>query len=348
MSKNDEAINLAKIINKEMKDEGLLRLGGDKSDVDVISSGSIALDHAIGVGGYPRGRIAEIYGPEASGKTTVCLTAIKQVQNAGGRCAFLDMEHALDPKLARGCGVDWDSLLFAQPQYGEQCFTVAQKIIESGKVDLVVVDSVAALIPEAEVDGEMEDTQMGAQARMMGKGIRKVVAALNKSKCVLIFVNQIREKIGVMFGNPETTPGGRALRFASSIRLDVRRKEAITKNSKIIGNHLRVKVVKNKVAPPHGIADVVLMFGKGVDNSKDIVDIGVDLGIVIKKGSGHFSYDNVKANGIDNFVNNLYDEDKMNILEKEVREKMVNDSPIIVDQKEDELVVAEDSGFDDE
>lgn len=329
-----------------MKDGELVRIGDSKSDVEVSSTGSIALDNALGVGGLPKGRIVEIFGPEASGKTTITLVTIAKCQANGGRCAFIDAEHALSPALATGCGVDWDSLLFAQPNSGEQSLDVVCKLVESGKVDIVVVDSVAALTPQAELDGDMDSVQMGAQARMLGKGLRKIKGAASKSHCIVIFINQLREKLGVMFGNPETTPGGKALKFFSSVRLDVRRKESITKNKKIIGNSLRVKVVKNKVAIPHEVAEFDLYFGKGIDNTKDVIVIGAELGVITKKGSGFYQYDdNVKANGLNNFIEKMDEFGKREEIEAAVYKAMA-DSPVVRAVPDDSE--EDDDGFDDD
>jgi recombination protein RecA len=287
------------------KDGGLIKLGGETDKVESLTTGSISLDRAIGIGGFPRGRIIEIYGPEASGKTTIALGAIAEAQRAGHKVAFLDMEHALDPKMARGIGVDWDKLLFSQPNYGEQCLDIACKLVATGKLAIVVIDSVAALIPKVELDGEMDDVQMGAMAKMMAKGLRKLVPVCQETGTMVIFINQLREKLGVMFGNPETTPGGKALRFAASVRLDVRRKEQIKDGERVLGNHLKVKVVKNKVAEPHHVAEVDLYFGKGIDNLKDVIESAIELNIIIKKGSSYFEYGDIKAAGKDKLISAL-------------------------------------------
>lgn len=336
-----EIEKLVNSINSECKDETLIRVGDVISHVEVLSSGSIAIDRAIGVGGFPLGRLVEIFGPEACGKTTITLNAIAEAQKAGKRCVFLDAEHALSPQLACGCGVDWDELLFAQPKYGEQAFTVAEKLISSGKIHMLVVDSVAALIPKAELEGEMDDQQMAAQARMMGKGIRKLVSAINKNKCVVIFINQIREKVGVIYGNKETTPGGRALKFQASLRLEVKRTESITENKEIIGNKVRVKVVKNKVAPPYKAALVELIYGKGVDNTKDIINVATEYGIVEKRSS-HYKYaddDNVKGNGMENFIQSAKEQDKLKEIENKTRMAMESApvKPTIIEEEEDDF-----------
>ena len=333
-----EVQDIMSSINKEMKTPAI-RVGDVCSDVEVFSSGSIALDKAIGVGGIPIGRIIEIYGPESSGKTTITLTAIACAQKFGYVCAFLDMEHALDRKLAVGCGVNWDRLLFSQPDYAEQCLGIAEKLVLTGKVKLVVIDSVAAMVPKAELDGDMEDQQMGLQARILGKGLRKLASVCSKHKCTIIFINQLREKIGQMYGNPEVTPGGRSLKFTCSLRMDVRRRDKIERNGMQIGNALKIKIVKNKVAPPHAEAEIDLIFGKGVDNTKDIVQMAVDYGICGKKGSGWFNYKEIKSNGMSNFVNDLISGGFIVEIEDEVRIKMKNniiiDAAVSIDEEDE-------------
>lgn len=253
--------------------------------VEIVPSGSIALDIALGTGGLPRGRIIEVYGPESSGKTTVALHAIAEVQKIGGQAAFIDAEHALDPSYASKLGVNIDELLLSQPDTGEQALEIAEALVRSGAVDIIVIDSVAALVPKAEIEGEMGDSHVGLQARLMSQALRKLSGAISKSKTIAIFINQLREKVGVMFGNPETTPGGRALKFYSTIRLDVRRIETIKMGNDMVGNRTRVKVVKNKVAPPFKQAEIDIMYGEGISREGSIIDIGVELDIVDKSGA---------------------------------------------------------------
>jgi recombination protein RecA len=263
-----------------------MRLGDRANvDVDAISSGSISIDAALGVGGYPKGRIIEIYGPESSGKTTLALHAIAEVQKRGGRAAFIDAENAIDPRYAKALGVNIDDLVLSQPDSGEQALEITEMLIKSGAIDLIVIDSVAALVPQAELDGEMSDSSMGLQARLMSKAMRKLAGVMNRSECTCIFINQLREKIGVMFGNPETTAGGKALKFYASIRIDIRRGEAIKNGTEVIGNKVTVKVVKNKVAPPFKIAQVEIMYGVGISRLGELVDLAVENDIVQKSGS---------------------------------------------------------------
>ena len=263
------------------------------SQLDVISTGSLLLDSALGVGGYPKGRIIEIYGPESSGKTTFALHAIAEAQKNGGYAAFIDAEHALDPKYAKALGVNVDNLVLSQPDSGEQALEIAEALIKSGAIDIIVIDSVAALVPEAEINGEMGDSHVGLQARLMSQAMRKLSGIINKTKCVAIFINQIREKVGVMYGNPETTPGGRALKFYSTIRLDVRRGEQLKNGSEAVGNKTVVKVVKNKVAPPFKTAEVEIIYGEGISKIGELIDTAVNMNIINKAGAW-FSYNGEK------------------------------------------------------
>ncbi len=273
-------------IEKQFGTGSIMKLGsGSIQAIDVIPTGSIALDLALGVGGIPRGRITEIFGPESSGKTTICQHVIAEAQRRGGVAAFIDVEHALDPAYARACGVDVDELLVSQPDTGEQALEITETLIRSGGIDCVVVDSVAALVPRAEIEGEMGDSFVGIQARLMSQALRKLTGAVSRSHTSLIFTNQLREKIGVMFGNPETTPGGRALKFYASVRLDIRRIETIKTGTESVGNRVRVKVVKNKVAPPFRVAEFDVMYGEGVSKEGGLLDVGVAMSVVSKTGA---------------------------------------------------------------
>ncbi len=306
MSTNNE--NRQKALDEALKKiertygKGSVMKMGDKVDTEVstVPSGSLAVDIALGVGGYPRGRIIEIYGPESSGKTTVSLHAIAEAQKKGGVAAFIDAEHALDPKYARAIGVNVDELLLSQPDTGEQALEIADALISSGAIDIVVIDSVAALVPRAEIEGEMGDSHMGLQARLMSQALRKLSGSINKTKTIAIFINQIREKIGIMFGNPETTPGGRALKFYSTVRLEVRRAEQIKSGTDVVGNRTKIKIVKNKVAPPFKVAEVDIMYGEGISSVGEIVDIASEHDIINKSGSWYAYQDEKIGQGREN------------------------------------------------
>ncbi len=314
-----------KSIEKDFGKGSIMRLGDKVKDkYEVIPTGSYALDKALGVGGYPRGRIIEIFGPESSGKTTFALHAIASVQKEGGYAAFIDAENALDPIYAKSLGVDIDNLLLSQPNSGEQALEIAEALIKSGSVDLIVVDSVAALVPEAELNGDMGDSHVGLHARLMSQAMRMLSGIIAKTNCVAIFINQIREKVGVMFGNPETTTGGRALKFYSSIRLDIRKSEQIKDGTNIIGNKTVVKVVKNKVAPPFRTAEVDIIYGQGISHLSEVVDLGVTYDIIKKSGSW-FSYNDAKIGQ-----------------GKEAAKKYLNDNPELLNEIEDKLKQAMD------
>jgi recombination protein RecA len=311
-------------IDKQYGKGSVMRLGDEvRAPIEVIPTGSIALDLALGIGGLPRGRVVEIYGPESSGKTTVALHAIANAQAAGGICAFIDAEHALDPEYAARLGVDTDSLLVSQPDNGEQALEIADMLVRSGALALLVIDSVAALTPRAEIEGEMGDSHVGLQARLMSQALRKMTGALSNTKTTAIFINQLREKIGVMFGSPETTTGGRALKFYSSIRLDVRRIETLKDGQEMVGNRTRVKVVKNKVAPPFKQAEFDILYGRGISREGSLIDLGVEVGIVRKAGAW-FTYDaDQLGQGRENARNYLISNpDLANELEKKIKEKM--------------------------
>ncbi|WP_181950054.1 recombinase RecA [Erysipelothrix piscisicarius] len=294
-AKKDKVLDDAiKQIEKQFGKGSIMRLGDRAAvDIDAISSGSLSLDAALGIGGYPKGRIIEIYGPESSGKTTLALHAIAEVQKAGGKAAFIDAENAIDPIYAQNLGVNIDDLILSQPDSGEQGLEIVDVLVRSGAVDLIVVDSVAALVPQAELDGEMGDAQVGLQARMMSKAMRKLSGGMNRGECTAIFINQLREKVGIMFGNPETTPGGRALKFYSSVRLDIRRSEQIKQGTDIVGNKANIKVVKNKVAPPFRTTQVEIIYGKGISYIGEVIDLCVQYDFINKSGSW-YSYKDEK------------------------------------------------------
>ena len=322
---NDKDKALAQVlldIEKQFGKGAIMKLGeGGLKNIDVVSSGSLKLDLALGVGGYPKGRIVEIYGPESSGKTTFALHAIAEVQKNGGKAAFIDAEHALDPVYAKKLGVNINDLLLSQPDTGEQALEICEALVKSEAISIIVIDSVAALVPQAEIEGEMGDSHVGLQARLMSQALRKLSGAINKTNTICIFINQLREKVGVMFGNPETTPGGRALKFYSSIRLDVRRAEQIKVGSDILGNKTVIKVVKNKVAPPFKTAEVEIMYGEGVSREGEIVDIASDINIIEKSGAW-YSYNGEKiGQGKENVKALLKDNPKLKEeLEQKIRE----------------------------
>ena len=319
-----------KAIQKSYGKGAVMRLGErPRVDVDVIPTGSILLDQALGVGGYPRGRIIEIYGPESSGKTTLALEAIAEAQRKGGRAAFVDAEHAIDPDYAHKLGVNIDELILSQPESGEQALEIVEMLAASGALDIIVVDSVAALVPQAELDGEMSDNQVGLQARLMSKGMRKIAGVLNRTGTVVIFINQLREKVGVMYGNPETTTGGRALKFYASIRIDIRRAEAIKNGTNIIGNTVKVKVVKNKVAPPFHSCIIDLIYGEGISRYGEILDLGTSLNLIGKTGNWYTLGDNKIGNGREAAKAYLREHpEQTDELEKQIRSAISKDGVI--------------------
>ncbi|OPH62003.1 recombinase RecA [Paenibacillus ferrarius] len=336
--------NALRQIEKQFGKGSIMKLGeSTHMQVETISTGALALDIALGIGGFPRGRIIEVYGPESSGKTTVALHAIAEVQRVGGQAAFIDAEHALDPSYASKLGINIDELLLSQPDTGEQALEIAEALVRSGAVDIIVIDSVAALVPKAEIEGEMGDSHVGLQARLMSQALRKLSGAINKSKVIAIFINQLREKVGVMFGNPETTPGGRALKFYSSVRLDVRRVETIKQGNDMVGNRTRIKVVKNKVAPPFKQAEVDIMYGEGISREGSIIDIGTEMDIVNKSGAW-YSYEGERlGQGRENAKQFLKDNKAISeTIELRIRENsnLIKAVGPNVDEDEDELEVA--------
>lgn len=320
-------------IEKQYGKGSVMKLGDTAANMNIetIPTGSISLDIALGLGGVPKGRVIEVYGPESSGKTTVALHMVAEVQKRGGIAGFIDAEHALDPVYARNIGVDIDNLYISQPDNGEQALEITETMVRSGAVDIVIVDSVAALVPKAEIDGDMGDSHVGLQARLMSQALRKLTAVISKSNCVVIFINQLREKVGVMFGSPETTTGGRALKFYSSVRLDVRRIEALKQGGEIVGNRTRIKVVKNKVAPPFKEAEFDIMFGQGISKEGDVLDLASNVGIVIKSGAWYAYNDNKIGQGRENSKQFLKENPQIFAeIEKKVREKFE------LDKKEDD------------
>lgn len=325
------------VIEKEYGTGSIMKLGDANSvDVEVIPTGSLTLDMALGVGGLPRGRVIEIYGPESSGKTTVALHVVAEAQKMGGEAAFIDAEHALDPVYAKKLGVDIDNLIVAQPDTGEQALDIAEALVRSGALDVIVVDSVAALVPKAEIDGEMGDSHVGLLARLMSQALRKLTAVISKSGTVVIFINQLREKVGVMYGNPETTPGGRALKFFSSVRLDVRRGEVIKNGTELIGNKTKVKVVKNKVAPPFKTAEFDILYGEGISKEGNILDFAVENNI-IKKSGAWFSYNGEKiGQGRDNVRKYMVENKEFTAeIDRQVRELLKNNSGYLSSEADD-------------
>lgn len=331
-------------IEKEYGKGAVQRLGDTEViDIGAIPTGSLSLDLALGIGGVPRGRIVEIYGPESSGKTTVALHMIAEAQRLDGVAAFIDAEHALDPNYAENLGVDIDNLIVSQPDYGEQALEICEDLARSGAIDIIVIDSVAALVPRAEIDGEMGDASVGLHARLMSQAMRKLAGILNKSKTTVVFINQLREKIGIMFGNPETTTGGRALKFYSSVRLDVRRIERLTKGDENVGSRTRVRVVKNKVAPPFKEAEFDLIFGKGISRASDVMDLAVESEIMSKSGSWYSYGDTRLGNGRDNVREILEeDDDLLDEIEEKVRDFYFNSDDDADDSDEKEKTSAAD------
>ncbi len=333
-----KALDMAlKKIEKDFGKGAIMRMGDDvNTQISTVSTGSLALDNALGVGGFPRGRIVEIYGPESSGKTTVALHAVAEVQKQGGTAAYIDAENAMDPEYAKALGVNIDDLLLSQPDTGEQGLEIADALVSSGAVDIVVVDSVAALVPRAEIEGEMGDAHVGLQARLMSQALRKLSGSINKTKTIALFINQIREKVGIMFGNPETTPGGRALKFYATIRLEIRRAEQIKDGTDVIGNRTKIKVVKNKVAPPFKVALVDIMYGHGISQTGELVDMAVDKDIIDKSGSWYSYGDERIGQGRENAKTYLADNpEKMDEIRKLVRDAYGMDGKPKEEESED-------------
>ena len=328
-------------IEKKFGKGAVMRLGENAAmNIEHIKTGSLTLDIALGIGGIPKGRIVEIYGPESSGKTTVALHCVAEAQKAGGTAAFIDVEHALDPVYAANLGVDIDSLLVSQPDSGEQALEIAEALVRSGAVDIIVVDSVAALVTRAEIDGEMGDSHVGQLARLMSQAMRKLAGALSKTNCAAIFINQLREKIGVMYGNPETTPGGRALKFYASVRIDVRKGEPIKDGSELIGTHTKAKIVKNKVAPPFKTAEFDIMYGTGISHIGEIIDVGADLGILKKSGAWFYYGETRLGQGRDN-VKKLFEDNKelAEEIESKIMETAAENAKIAPASKDDEIEI---------
>lgn len=348
MSDRQAALDMAlKQIEKQFGKGSIMKLGEQtETRISTVPSGSLALDAALGVGGYPRGRIIEVYGPESSGKTTVALHAIAEVQQQGGQAAFIDAEHALDPVYAQKLGVNIDELLLSQPDTGEQALEIAEALVRSGAVDIVVIDSVAALVPKAEIEGDMGDSHVGLQARLMSQALRKLSGAINKSKTIAIFINQIREKVGVMFGNPETTPGGRALKFYSSVRLEVRRAEQLKQGNDVMGNKTKIKVVKNKVAPPFRTAEVDIMYGEGISKEGEIIDLGTELDIVQKSGAWYSYQEERLGQGRENAKQFLKEnKDILLMIQEQIREHYGLDTGGVAPAQEDEAQAQEELEF---
>ncbi len=326
-------------IEKQCGKGSIMRLGENAGmEIKSVPTGSLSLDVALGIGGVPKGRIIEIFGPESSGKTTLALHIVAEVQKAGGEAAFIDAEHALDPVYAHALGVDTDSLLVSQPDYGEQALEITEALVRSGAVEVVVVDSVAALVPKNEIDGDMGDSHVGLHARLMSQALRKLSGAIAKSSCIVIFINQLREKVGVVYGNPETTTGGRALKFYASVRLDVRKSEQIKNGTEIVGNHVKVKVVKNKVAPPFRTAEFDILYGKGISKESEIIELGIACGVIDKSGSW-LSYNGEKLGQGKDRVRGILEDNKA--LSDELSEKILahytGNAPIEINDETDEL-----------